>query len=175
MKLADFMHAFSITPQQLRTMLGVKSRSTVLRYISGERLPTPDLMRRIEELSGGAVTLDDFIDPEPPKCVRVVIDRQGNEHTVYPWTVLETRPKRRVAANDNRPPRPKAEKADDWPSPPLRRALDILGSRARLSTRGGFLLDGRLTDTRSVIRAANAVLRSRNQPPIVYPGVEPLE
>jgi hypothetical protein len=174
MKLADFMHMHSITPQQLRTMLGVKSRSSVLRYISGERLPAPNIMDRISELSGGAVTPEDFLDPDPPKCVRVVIDRHGREQTIYPWTVLETRPKR-IAANDNRPPILGDLSTEDWPSPPLRRAFDTLGSRVRLSKRGGFLLDGRIADTKRVITAANRILLAKGQPPIRYPGVEPLE
>lgn len=186
MKLADYLHTHSITPQQLRTMLGVKSRSTVLRYISGERLPSPDLLQRIEELTGGAVTRADFLDPQPPGCLRVVIDRKGREQTTYPWTVLEARPQppgprphpRPPAANDNRaqrpPPPPPPDTEDDWPSPPLQRALDLLGPRARHAKRGGFLLDGRIADTRRVMAAANEVLKARGEKPIPYPGVEPI-
>lgn len=171
MKLADFMHQHSITPQQLRTMLGVKSRSTVRRYLNGERLPSPDLLARIETLSGGLVTRDDFLDPAPPKCVRVVIDRHGQQTRVYPWTELE----HRRNANDNRRKPVRNESDDDpWPSPPLRRAMDLLGSRVKLSARGGFLLDGRIADTRRVVKAANALLVARGEKPISYPGVEPI-
>lgn len=177
MKLADFMHTHSITPQQLRTMLGVKSRSTVLRYISGERLPSPETMQRIEEVSGGAVTLADFLDSKPPGCVRVVIDRHGREQTIYPWSILETRPKPQRAANDNRPDRRRASGSDTedvWPSPPLQRAIDLLGQRVRHAKRGGFLLDGRIADTKRVMAAANEVLKARGEKPIPYPGVEPI-
>lgn len=177
MKLADFMQKHSITPQQLRTMLGVKSRSTVLRYVNGERLPSPELMLRIEELTGGAVTLADFLDPDPPRCVRVVIDRHGREQTIYPWSVLETRPKPRRPANDNRPARRRASTTDPhdvWPSPPLQRAIDLLGPRVRHAKRGGFLLDGRIADTKRVMTSANELLKARGEKPIPYPGVEPI-
>ncbi len=197
MKLADYMNAHSITPRQLRWMLGVKSRTTVVRYINGERLPAPDLMERIHELTGGAVTLADFMDPAPARCARLVLDRHGRRQLVYPWTNIEHhRLPRRV--NDNNPPSrdpvplaaagnhrgavppvrpPKlgaGDDADGWPSPPLKRALEVLGRRVKLAKRGGFLLDGRLVDARRVVAEANRVLLSRGEPPIPYPGVEPL-
>ena len=35
---------------------------TLYRYLSGERFPTPENLRRIREATGGAVTADDFVD-----------------------------------------------------------------------------------------------------------------
>lgn len=161
-------------------MLGLKSRTTVFRYIRGERVPNGPILARIEQLSGGQVTRSDFLNPEPAQCARIVIDRTGKPCLVYPWTSPELG-LARAAANDNRPPTEAHEKeqgqlppADPWPSRPLRQALDELGSRVRPSVRGGFLLDGRITDARGVVRAANRERVKSGLPPIPYPGVEPL-
>ncbi len=185
------MYQTGLTPGQLRVMLGIKSRTTIHRYLRGERTPVGSILRRIEELSGGLVTLADFLDPEPPACVRVVIDRFGQRHTAFPWTNVEQRRPRR-AANDNHPSgsaglgappgaSPPAGRgplgmsgADPWPSRPLRTALDELGSRVRPSVRGNFLLDGRQVDARKVVAEANRLRTLRGHPPIPYPGVEPL-
>lgn len=175
-------------------MLGVRSRSTVLRYISGERVPAPEVMDAIHKLTGGSVTLADFIDPRPPDCLRSVIDRSGEVRDIYPWTVLEYAHDR-TPANDNtvdrmpaathpahrggkRPaetPRQEPPRGDDWPSAPLQRALKILGGRAMLARRGGFLLDGRIADSKRVVIAANRRLRELGHPPIPYPGLEGTE
>ena len=200
MKLADFMHEHDLSPRQMRWILGVKSRSTILRYLSGERMPSPQLMKRIHQVTDGRVTLADFLDPAPPRCVRVVIDRHGKPRLVYPWTDLETA--RRVASNDNElrehpdtirhpatlrsgaqqslnPPEkpgqlPPSEDPDEWPSRPLHLALRVLDDRVRHTRRGRFLLDGRISDPKRIVAAANRVLRSRGEAPIPYPGVDPL-
>ncbi len=182
------MHVHGINPRDIRSMLGVRSRTTVLRYINGERVPAPEIMAAIHELTGGAVTLADFIDPKPPKCRRVVIDRYGEPHEIYPWTVLEhthrrenandntrdgvTPRTRQAARNDNDPRSPLATPGEDWPSAPLQRALTVLGGRAMLARKGGFLLDGRIADSKRVVAAANRRLRELGQPPIPYPGLE---
>jgi hypothetical protein len=35
---------------------------TMYRYLAGQRFPAPDVLRRIREATGGAVTADDFVD-----------------------------------------------------------------------------------------------------------------
>ena len=194
MKLADYMYQSGMTPGQLRVLLGVKSRSTVLRYISGERVPNDTILSKIKELSGGKVTFNDFYDDSPPKCIRVVIDRHGREQLVYPWTDLERRGL--LPANDNKVPNfgelvgnlgeiifpstdwprpPSLSLADPWPSRPLQVAIDELGDRVRPSKRRDFLLDGRLVDARRLVAEANKNRRARGLPVIPYPGVERLE
>ena len=188
------MYQTGMTPGQLRVMLEVKSRSTVLRYISGERVPNGTILAKIKKLSGGRVTLRDFYDESPPKCLRILIDRHGEEHEVYPWTNIERR--QRFPANDNHPPdsislgeeqreaaqptadwpRPSSsEFVDPWPSRPLAMAVDELGSRVKPSKRRDFLLDGRLVDARRIVAEANRSRQERGLPPIPYPGVERLE
>ena len=40
---------------------------TLYRYLSGERFPTPENLRRIRDATGGAVTADDFVDQHTAK------------------------------------------------------------------------------------------------------------
>ena len=184
MKLADWMHANRITPKGLRYILGMRSRSTVMRWLSGERQPTPPMMKQIEALTGGAVTLKDFYDPRPPKCLRKIIDSKGRVRIVYPWSIVEYH-KPRLAENQNDRPRARcpsgpcnvpADSTDDpWPSPPLRLALDTLGKRAALTDRGGFTLDGRRIDARWLVIEANRVRARFDLPLIPYPGVRRLK
>lgn len=190
MKLADYLDQNDLTPGELRRLLGVKSRSTVMRYLSGERQPAPRIMEKIRELTGGTVTPMDFADPAPPRCARIVMGANGEPRLMLPWTSAQ--PRRRHANDEHgrsgprysfpmhrRLPRCYAttSQADPsgWPSPPLGEAIWVLGARVKVSKRGGFLLDGRLTDSRGVVAAANASLRARDLPTIPYPGVEPLE
>ena len=177
-------------------MLGIKSRTTILRYVSGERRPPAAMIDKIAELTGGAVTQADFDDPSPPLCRRSVLDRMGRPRAIYPWTPVE----RQVASEDDGVPWPRkirdmsqhrrrialanpppkvgrlepGQQAEPWPSPPIRRAMQVLRDRVRLTKRGTVLLDGRISDFRRMVTAANEELRRRGQPPIPYPGVEPL-
>ena len=70
MKLADYLYENSMTPGQLRRMLGVKNRSTIHRYLLGERVPNPETMLKIAKLTRHQVGLADFLDPSPPGCAR---------------------------------------------------------------------------------------------------------
>lgn len=181
MKLADYMALNHITPRQLRWMLGVSSRSTVMRWVRGERVPTSPMIAQIEALTGGAVTLADFHDPSPPNCMWVVLDRKGRQREVFPWSSPGHRPRRVVARPAQRDsvaarPIPKAvandrkEESDEWPTPPIRKAIWVLGLRAGLDDKFGFQLDGRPVDARRLVAEANRALRQRGKPPIPYPG-----
>lgn len=181
MKLADWMNIHNLTPRSLKYVLGVNSRSTVTRWLSGERQPTPPMMKQIEALTNGAVTLKDFYDPRPPRCLRRITDRKGRVRIVYPWTEIENH-KPRQAENQNDRSRsdrcgpskaPISPPHDPWPSPPLRKALDSLGARAAISNAHGFTLDGRPVDARRLVTEANRVRKRFNLPPIFYPGVHP--
>lgn len=170
-------------------MLGLKSRTTVFRYLSGEHKPSREVMVRINQISGGLVREEDFDDPTPPRCMKVVMDHLGRRKLVFPWTRYEERlshdaPRRPRTARQRRwqgvQPPPKfsrietGERLDEWPSSPVRRGMAVLGDRVKLTKRGGVLLDGRISDLRRVMTAANEELRRRGEPPIPYPGVEPL-
>ncbi|MEM9167593.1 MAG: hypothetical protein AAGB48_11315 [Planctomycetota bacterium] len=165
MKLADWLHARSLTPEQLRRMLGVPNRSTVHRWLDGSRRPAPDRLHQIELLTEGGVTRLDFEDPGPPRCAEVVFGDDGEPDLVFPWSKGADR---HDAAHRAMLGEPREGEAF---TTPLLKALDVLGSRAKLTARGTFLLDGRPSDARRIVLAANALLASRAEPPIVYPTV----
>jgi hypothetical protein len=50
----------------------------------------------------------------------------------------------------------------------------VLAGRAWFTPSGKFLLDGRASDPKRLVAAANGILRSSGKPPIKYPGVEPI-
>lgn len=159
MKLADWLFESRRTPSVLRRSLGVQ-RSTMQRYLTGSRIPSPTRLQRIIEITDGDVQLIDFLDPTPPECA-LVVHEGDRERWVLPWSPDYLDHKDAAEAHD-----------DEMVSTPLQRAFAVLGPRASLTKRGVFLLDGGTADARRVVTAANAVLRSRNQPLIAYPGVE---
>jgi len=165
MKLADWMHAHRVTPEQLRRKLGLASRTTIARYLSGDRTPHPTYLARIAELTGGRVTEADFTDPDPPTCAAIVTDQRGRRRLIYPWNTRADLAELALKAANDMPP-------EGEPVPePIARALAVLGDRASPARRGQYLLDGRRCDARGVIAAANALLAAREEPLIHYPGV----
>ena len=86
MHLSDWLFINSMTPAQLRRMLGVLTRSTITRLLTGQRLPGPRLLRRIETLTRGQVTALDFVNPAPPQCARLVRRPDGTTRVVLPWS-----------------------------------------------------------------------------------------
>jgi hypothetical protein len=166
MKLADWLHTRSITPEQLRRMLGVPNRSTIHRWLDGSRRPSPDRLHQIELLTEGEVTRDDFDDPAPPECAQVILGEDGEEEWVFEWSRGD---RRQAAALRSMRAEPK-----EWETftTPLAKALDILGSRARLTPRGTFLLDGRPSDARRIVKAANELLASKGGDQMPYPTVK---
>lgn len=162
MKLADWMHERGMTPSELMRRLGLKSRTTVTRYLTGEREPDYVMLKKISDLTGKAVTHADFASSSPPRCAEVVELAGGTLQLVFPWT------KRRVdwlalredwSADDRGVPRV------------IEKAFAVLRGRAGLSDQHGlYVLDGRPIDARRLIMAANRVLRARGKPLLRYPG-----
>lgn len=166
MKLADWLHQRSKTPEQLRRMLGVKNRSTIHRYLSGERRPGREVLDRIEEVTEGQVTEADFVDPSPPKCAIVVLNEQGEPRLVFRWS--------RSAENQRRAFDSLRDEPHEWDrlTGVVTRAIRILAGRARFTKRGVFLLDGRPTDARRIVSAANEVLKAQDLPLLRYPRLD---
>lgn len=163
MKLSDWLYENSMTPRQLRLMLGVKDRSTVYRWLANERVPKPRMLQKITGLTKGTVTLQDFLDPNPPVHAKEVRRKDGSLKWILPWTLDQHRPKA-------------AEPMTTVPrlSPPLLRAIEVLNGRAWFTPSGRFLLDGRISDPKRIVTAANAILREQGRRPIHYPIVEPI-
>ena len=64
-KLRQFLQRSNMTHQELADAIGVL-RPTVALYLSGERVPTPEVMARIQEVTAGAVRPEDFKSPPTP-------------------------------------------------------------------------------------------------------------
>lgn len=146
-------------------MLGVKSRTTVNRYLTGERTPAPSILTAIMELTDGAVTPADFETSGPPACAIAIHSADGESRLVFPWS--------RGWAQEAAFQRMLAEpKEGDRLSEPLRLAMESLGPRAAFTRRGRFLLDGRASDARRIVAAANRVRAEQGRPPIRYPAMK---
>lgn len=166
MKLADWLHAQAgMTPSALQGLLGIKCRSTLHRYLTGERRPRKKTMERIKKLTRGKVAETDF-DGKPPKCA-VLVAVNGKTTVILPFSSRDARLDLAYRQSLNEP-----IEGDDL-STQAKRAILILGGRARYFGRDQFLLDGRPSDLRRVIRAANEILVERWLPPIEYPVAHP--
>lgn len=61
MKLAQYLTDKNISPEQFAADMGGLSVSGIRKWMYGERVPRPDQMRKIAELTGGLVEPNDFI------------------------------------------------------------------------------------------------------------------
>lgn len=59
MKLHDWMAGVAKTPEELAKIIGVTGEA-VRRYRSGARMPRPEIVKRIQEVTGGQVTAHDL-------------------------------------------------------------------------------------------------------------------
>jgi len=62
MRLAQWLKDQDVSVPAFQERIGVRSRNTVYRYLRGEQVPEPKVMRRIIAATAGAVTANDFYD-----------------------------------------------------------------------------------------------------------------
>jgi transcriptional regulator with XRE-family HTH domain len=62
MNLRDYIAKQKITPTAFAAIVGCPP-STITRLLRGERSPRLELIGRIREVTGGAVSADDFMPP----------------------------------------------------------------------------------------------------------------
>ena len=62
MNLKSYLDREKLSVAEFARTAGFRSRQVVHSYLSGERFPTPENLKRIREATGGAVTADDFVD-----------------------------------------------------------------------------------------------------------------
>ena len=67
MKLRAYMQKEGLGDAQFAERIGVH-RQTVRQYREGKRIPRPEIMRRIVEVTGGEVTAQDFYDAAPARA-----------------------------------------------------------------------------------------------------------
>ena len=158
MKIADWLFENNMTLREFRLILRV-SKSAMSLYTTNRRQPRVDILKQIIEITDGAVQKEDFLDPTPPKCATVHIRPDGSERWVFPWSTGK----------------PKQEQLySSYLSNPLLRAIQALNGRAIFRRSGVFLLDGRVSDPKRIVAAANEVLKAQGLPVIRYPVVAPI-
>lgn len=166
MKLADYLYENGMTPTHIRRLLGIKHRSTFLRWLTGDRVPSKAMCDRISLFTNGHVRRTDFLDPSPPKCAVIVMEPGTDDVVViHPWSPRYEAIKARQNGLDGDSPNL---------SPSVLRALRVLKGRAWYTPTGRFTLDGRLVDLKRIMLEANDVLEKRGEPPIPYPSVRPI-
>ena len=60
MTLKEYLEKEELTPTAFGKLLGLKSRASVLRWLSGERVPSKDNMLKISLVTNRQVTPDSF-------------------------------------------------------------------------------------------------------------------
>lgn len=60
MRLGDWLKAKNKNASEFAPLIGV-GVSAVTRYVNGDRVPRPEIMVKIFEETGGAVTANDFV------------------------------------------------------------------------------------------------------------------
>lgn len=65
MKLKDYLQTGRCSPSQLANAVGVAVQS-IYRYSDESRIPSREVMAKIVEVTGGAVTANDFYDIQNP-------------------------------------------------------------------------------------------------------------
>lgn len=153
----------------MRRALGLKGPSTLGRYLYNEQIPVPKVMERIAHITQGQVTIEDFRDSRPPKCLVVLTLPDGKTVRLLPWSRNEQY-WRMVAER---------VKCDTplFPEKPAQVVLAEAMLKGRLADRGHglYLLDGRQIDGRRLIAEANRLRLVWGQEPIAYPGVDGAE
>jgi len=170
MKLDLYLSQNQISISKFTKMLGLGSRASLYRYMSGERMPSQDLVIKIMQLTGNAVTANDFVVGDTaasiPKTQRArwnpdcILSAQYNHKTIYDRDFyiqfLE-----RSAANENI-------------TFPLWQALQLLKDRLKIQSNGELRLDGVISTVAQVIAAANKLLAMSGDPLIFYPNIQPI-
>lgn len=59
-ELQDYLTRNNLSPTEFGRMLGLKSRASVPRYLKGERKPADSVIKKIKDITNGAVTADSF-------------------------------------------------------------------------------------------------------------------
>jgi len=60
MTLASWLNSSNLTPTAFADLIGV-SRQAMWRYCSNERVPRPEILKRIHKATSGKVTANDFM------------------------------------------------------------------------------------------------------------------
>ncbi|MFN0011722.1 MAG: hypothetical protein ACKVS8_08790 [Phycisphaerales bacterium] len=124
------------------------------------------MIGRIERWSKGEVTLHDFLDRKTmAKCAQLITLPNGKKKQVFPWS-------NRDADLDSCGEAVSEEDPEgDAPSMPVQEAIATLGAgRVTQLPNQQFMLDGKPTDPRGLVAAANRQRAKMGLDPIEYLG-----
>lgn len=154
MTLGEYLHQHNIRAEDFGHLIGLKSRSSIFRYLSGKRRPHKAIIDKITQATLGAVKASDF----RPKCSVEREHRKRAASSAYLLRQMMNEPAEGLG-----------------PSPVMRKAMQILKDRIPLKQKkGGFYVDNRPISIKTLISQANAVLAEEGKPALFYPGVRPL-
>lgn len=63
MKLGTFIKSREMSHEAFGRVVGV-TQATINRYVRGERFPSPDMIRKIQDATNGSVTVSDWYATE---------------------------------------------------------------------------------------------------------------
>lgn len=63
MKLGTFIKSREMSHEAFGKIVGV-TQATINRYVRGERFPSPEMIRRIQDATDGSVTVADWYETE---------------------------------------------------------------------------------------------------------------
>lgn len=89
MRLDRYIDTHGFTRQQFADAIGCE-QPTVSRFITGARMPNPDLMRKIADVTNGEVTPNDFFEIKsvsPALCT--ICDHRLDDATIRACAVTD--------------------------------------------------------------------------------------
>lgn len=163
MKLSKYLILNDIRPAAFARTIGLNYQTTLQRYLKGDRIPSPDIMNRITEATGGKVTARDF-------GARAEIANDNLVDELLPDPEYEPRRVDRLFRKMMKEPL-----SGHRLTPPLQKAVWILGQRVHMDAhKKNFWLDGRPVGAQDLVRKANEILKQQGQAEIHYPKVNPM-
>lgn len=168
MNLCEYLNLYDIRPAEFGRRIGTKSRTTVMRYLTGERIPSKAIQERIYRETNGLVTPADF--EESKNGQKVKIPQAANDDLLHEWGMNCKYSERNVNKAFNR----MMTDPQEWDNltPPLSKALETLFPRAVFDRKSKeFYLDGRRTRPVDIVKKANRILKTQRKPTIAYPNV----
>ncbi len=174
MNLAQYLMREQLSPAAFARVIGAASRNTIHRYLKGQRLPSAEMMRRIQAGTNGAVTPESCRQYYELQRARRRNHRLRREVPMrFPWTRKEYE-EERMAEAALRAMMEEARESDQC-SPPLQAAVDELGESVTVDLKARhFRLHGRPSEARKIVQEANVNRLLRGKEPIKYPGVCPI-
>ena len=172
MKLLTYLHLHNLTIVEFAYRAQIKSRTSVYRYLTGQRKPTASVMMRIIEATQGQVGPEDFTEIEGDQeklrtDIKNLKRSRASMEDHFGVRCLVAKEWDKAAVDKYL----KSQKSNDNFSYPIWYALQILSERASQLQNDQFMLDGNKCGAAKIVEAANVMLSTQGKTKIAYPGV----